>query len=865
MMQKHAQPMSPRTQSFAQGMPSGDEETHLFEEGFSQMAYNVLVSKFPDLIQNIVTFKILDTDLEHGAGAGCFVVQYNNDVFYIPVIMADNQIKPLDMFYHKGLNVFLPLNNDWLEEVNQLTLDEMGDAVKAPRSLRRNVDLRHVMVPPTTGRYAYAAAREPLTDEVMNNDLYHMLAKLGLEKVASDDRKLLLPFLTNAPDTVKEAFHTILKRRPKLAAKVAMLYGLEPLAQALARTKTAAGPDAHGGGLFVADSATPASEFKHTFGDKAPEAFQGMLLDGYVAKDNRKGLNRAVQIQGQERLKTPSDSGFYKIFTTDGEVQEAFILHNPRYITNGTMDRKPEGRHGKRHDTLHFGQHNKDFIAITSGGKWVRTHELIAEPLQRYGDGPEALFKVLASDAKGTQPTVGSRGMFVVKTGQTYIGTEPVRIKSVTNKDSVRRVTLDDFDETVLVTDKNAAKMGLHRPKGSNVVYLPPNATFIKLQDEPQPSTSYMRSPTQVTSWFKDKFDSMGANSATVKNAGAGMFSIDGDPPVVGLARAMKAAALKHNIPFSEAEILVKRAAAHPNSRAVAYVLTDPMWTKMAQVPMMGDAMPPPGAAPPPGGDPSMAGGAPPAPPPPPPAPSPLDIAMGEAQTQIQQQTSDLQAQQMALQDKSQTLMMVQQRAQEIATGGAAAVQQGAPPMMSGPQGGPPPQGEGAPPPQGAMPPGGAPPPGGAMPPQGGQPQGVMGQQPAPEMAGPGMGMGATMNTEAPSAMEIQQQVNPQFLEQAATLDDTGTFDAAAISSMAQSPSFRDMVVDYVPTMERSLDNIARIMLSMWMQEAELKQRLGDEAFSDLEDNTRAVFEGLGNLVLQMNKNAIVAEEAPPA
>jgi len=125
--------------------------------------------------------------------------------------------------------------------------------------------------------------------------------------------------------------------------------------------------------------------------------------------------------------------------------------------------------------------------------------------------------------------------------------------------------------------------------------------------------------------------------------------------------------------------------------------------------------------------------------------------------------------------------------------------------------------------------------------------------------------MGATMNTEAPSAMEIQQQVNPQFLEQAATLDDTGTFDAAAISSMAQSPSFRDMVVDYVPTMERSLDNIARIMLSMWMQEAELKQRLGDEAFSDLEDNTRAVFEGLGNLVLQMNKNAIVAEEAPPA
>jgi hypothetical protein len=124
------------------------------------------------------------------------------------------------------------------------------------------------------------------------------------------------------------------------------------------------------------------------------------------------------------------------------------------------------------------------------------------------------------------------------------------------------------------------------------------------------------------------------------------------------------------------------------------------------------------------------------------------------------------------------------------------------------------------------------------------------------------MGMGsAMMSTEVPSSMEISQQVNPQFLEQAADLEDTGVFDAAAISSMAQSPSFRDMVVDYVPTLERALDNLARVLLSMWMQEAELKEKIGDDDFSDLEDNTRAVFEGLGNLVLQMNRNAIAIQE----
>ena len=106
--------------------------------------------------------------------------------------------------------------------------------------------------------------------------------------------------------------------------------------------------------------------------------------------------------------------------------------------------------------------------------------------------------------------------------------------------------------------------------------------------------------------------------------------------------------------------------------------------------------------------------------------------------------------------------------------------------------------------------------------------------------------------------MEIQNQVNPQFLESAVGLDDQQAFDAAAIASMAQSPSFRDMVVDYVPTLERALDNLGRIMLSMWMQERELKEQIGDEEYSDLEDNLRIVFEGLGKLVLQMNRNAIV-------
>jgi hypothetical protein len=68
------------------------------------------------------------------------------------------------------------------------------------------------------------------------------------------------------------------------------------------------------------------------------------------------------------------------------------------------------------------------------------------------------------------------------------------------------------------------------------------------------------------------------------------------------------------------------------------------------------------------------------------------------------------------------------------------------------------------------------------------------------------------------------------------------------------------MVVEYVPTLERALDKLGRVHLTVWIQESDLKAQIGDEEFSDLEDNLRAVFEGLGALVLQINRNAIVME-----
>lgn len=831
MTDKRAFAMSPRTQALG-AAPTGYDETRMFEEGFSQMAYGAFTAKHPDLIQNVVTLKVLDTDIERGAAVGAFVLQRGQDVVYVPIVMADNQLKPLDMFYHKDLNVFLPLSNAWLDEVDQLTVDELGEATDPPKTLQTGTDIRNLVIPPTTGRYAYASAK---TDSTLEEDLVQMLRHL--EKAAEvQEGSVLLSFLHKAPNVIKTAFNQTLQAHPLLAAKVAQFHGLDPLCEAL---KTAKAVDHKGGALHVVTRDDPAGYFKEVFGDDAPRAYQRALRGGYAMKDTRNGTRRAIRIQERTDLEKPNESGFYRVFDQDGKVHHAFVLHNPRKVHSGSDLPEKSRKHHERKKNYR----DKD-IVILNDGKFLTCSCLVGEKINDEEVKKSDVFAKLLKGKKGDTPTAGSRGLFIQPQGGNYVGTDIVRISSVTTDgQGVRRIKLDGFDAMTLVTDKSAARMGLFAPRKEPVMYIPPDARFIKLNEELY-DTFLLQSGRAVQEWVYERLERQNAKKFRIKNAGASQLSVDGRPGE-SMISAIKTAAEVFQIAGADAEVLVKEAA-DTNRAVTAYVVSDTFLTEFGELPMFKTAqgpmmdpssqmqgMPPM--------DPAMAGGAPPMPPAP---PSPLDIAMGEAQTQIQQQMMDLEQQAMALQDKAQTLQTVGMRAQEIAGGGAAAVGAGAPPM--------PPPGAGAPPTDPAMAGGmgGAP----APTPMGG----MSGQDPmmAPSMMQPPIG--ATMATDAPSAMEIQQQVNPQFLEAAGQLGDAGTFDAAALASMTRDPSFRDMVVDYVPTLERALDNIGRTLLSLWMQESELKDRIGDEEFTSMEDNLRTVFEGLGELIISMNQNATV-------
>jgi hypothetical protein len=129
----------------------------------------------------------------------------------------------------------------------------------------------------------------------------------------------------------------------------------------------------------------------------------------------------------------------------------------------------------------------------------------------------------------------------------------------------------------------------------------------------------------------------------------------------------------------------------------------------------------------------------------------------------------------------------------------------------------------------------------------------MAGQDPTMGAAPPPMAM---MGADGPNADALAAEINPQFLEQAARLQSSDVFDAAAVASLAQSPAVKELVGEYLPNLEKALDNLGRVLLTLWMQEPEIKTDVGESTFADLEDNLRGTFKGLGDLVLKLSQGA---------
>lgn len=830
--------LSPRTQQFMQPPPGPEDATRAFEDGFSQMAQNVLAGKFPELMESVTTFKVLASDIDSGSGVGAFVLSLNGETLFIPVVLSSNQVKPLDLIFYKDKNIFLPLDREWLDEISRNSLDELGEGVEPPKELEPDADIRDIVIPPSVGRHVYAAAHAP-----------------G-EKLAQ--------FLSAAPNRVKTAFKLVLENNKGVLKYAFETFDRQMLMDALRphMEKTASAPEL----AAVLSVDDPAERFQKLFGKEAGAAWQEAVKKGYVIFDKRKRTNLAVESQEPVIRTTAQENGFYQLRMQDGSTKMALVISEPQeFISPVYAGKRTDMRRGvneywrthrKTEEQTLVDEHGspaeperhqtpQKFLVYTENGDIMTTTEA---PMGRWVPAEEVTGP-LANLLKGqSQPATQGYGFFVCFRGGKVRGTVPVDITKVTTgSDGVRRM---DAGDRTLVTDPNSPIMQLVAPRDGNVTYIPTHYQFVKGTYAP---STILKGADDTLSYLNE-LEKQGALKVKLIDAGAAMFSIGGLEPMTKVA-TLRALMGELELPGTEAErLLVKTGARGSHS----FYLVNPKqfakfatWAKTAQeaAPMMVPSeappemggMPPEGMAPPEGG--MLPEGmmppeamAPPAPPP----PSPVDQAAAEVEADLAQQSAQvsqqLAEQQRDLANQLSAIAAVKQRAEQISME-----------QMGGPMAGPPGEVPQEPPPGMAPPEAGGMPPeaGGMLPPEAGMAPGGM----------PPGGMEEPMSSE-----QMAGEAGP-MMQEAAALQDPEAFEATAIGSMATDADLREAVTDYLPNLEKALDNLGRILLTLWIKEDELRAELGEADFTDLEKRLQTVFNNLGSLVLRINQTAMAAPE----
>lgn len=206
---------------------------------------------------------------------------------------------------------------------------------------------------------------------------------------------------------------------------------------------------------------------------------------------------------------------------------------------------------------------------------------------------------------------------------------------------------------------------------------------------------------------------------------------------------------------------------------------------------------------------------APPPPPMGPPPPTGVDIAIEEANEQLRGQASALAQAHQSIKTQMETLEAVRARAQEL--------DMGMPPMMPEPPvpvvtppielGGPPME------------------PGTPMEP---------GSSPLPPGIAPGI------------EPMMSGDVTPEALGQVADQ----SLDAAILADLAENNTVADGVANYLPTLEKAMDNAARVLLTLQSREGEIKNQIGDDSFAELETKLRTVIRNTGDLVRTLSERA---------
>jgi hypothetical protein len=334
-----------------------------FEGAFANLAHAFLRDKAPRLLEYELGFQLLEKSQDSTRAVGVFGFKVGNQSLLAPVFFLNGDLKGHELLYIKNQDAFVPLKENWINELLSKKPGSMGEGVD------RNLSQLGVQSPSlyqlSRSPYKSASAGSPdktaLPEHWLDTflpDIAHFVTKTAAQDSKYDDLPDLPAMMKEAGAPAGEAFLNLCQAVPTLWAATERFYG-EGSVERMTRAAFASGTKA-----ASAFQRQPATWPGHSLRPRDPrqlvkvarskEVFQAggpdirdltkdektKLLKGrYVVRDERKDeeVSRAFDATTTLTLQNPSESGIYQVLVKPDEFRNCLVIMAP-LAENGSRD-----------------------------------------------------------------------------------------------------------------------------------------------------------------------------------------------------------------------------------------------------------------------------------------------------------------------------------------------------------------------------------------------------------------------------------------------------------------------------------------------------------------------------------------------
>lgn len=390
------------------------------EQTLASMAHRQLTQNMPSLTPELLGFEIITQSEDNTFALGVNVARIGDTYVFIPTILKNGRIAPVDLMYVPEIDQFLPCKDSWITYLKSKKSDLLATVskkVKGGNAGHVNLDMPFANITKVASQGLGAIqdfAKEVMVEALCNaptstgipciSELVDIAPVNGLKKLASyiestDGHNSLVEFYSN--DDLK-----------KISEKINNRLENAPMFTDL-------GTD---GEVKILTSASTEAKSLPTE-DKIK-----ILRDGAVIKDSR-GLTPSIVYKTKTNSEwcTPNDNGIYELLKVDGTTMTALVINAQaaNYKTRPMPGNKEflvipldDGQARKAYSIRGKDIIGQPFADMASAN--IRGAEMSSLATKSYGEAlllnaDKVAYVIDLSDKKSTVPAIRKDGELIIQ------------------------------------------------------------------------------------------------------------------------------------------------------------------------------------------------------------------------------------------------------------------------------------------------------------------------------------------------------------------------------------------------------------------------------------------------------------------